>query len=77
MEAHIEGYSLFRKDRNSGRGGGVCVYIKNYHEVKLRNDLMSDEIDAIWVEITIEKVNYLTCIVYRPPSAHTEYYEKI
>ena len=38
---------------------------------------MSDEIDAIWVEITIEKVNYLICIVYRPPSAHTEYYEKI
>ena len=52
---------------NVGRGGGVCVYIKNYHYVKLRDDLMSDEIDAVWVEIIIEKVNYLICIVYPPP----------
>ena len=76
-EAHIQGFRLFRKDRSVGRGGGVCVYIKNYHDVKLRDDLMSDEIDAVWVEIIIEKVNYLICIVYRPPPAHTEYYEKI
>ena len=38
---------------------------------------MSDEIDAVLVEIIIEKVNYLICIVYRPRSAHTDYYEKI
>ena len=43
----------------------------------MRDDLISDEIDTVRVEITIGKVNYLICIVYRPPSAHTEYYEKI
>ena len=38
---------------------------------------MSDEIYAIWVEITIGKVSYLICIVCRPPSAQTGYYKKI
>ena len=38
---------------------------------------MSDEIEAAWVDITIEKVHYLICIVYRPPSAQSEYNENI
>ena len=25
----LNGYNLFRKDRATGRGGGVCVYIKS------------------------------------------------
>ena len=38
---------------------------------------MSVEIDAVWVEIIIENVNYLCIDCVLPPSAHTEYYEKI
>ena len=57
--------------------GWICAYIKNYYDVKLRDDLMSVEIDAVWVEIIIENVNYLCIDCVSPPSAHTEYYEKI
>ena len=76
-ELGIDGYTLFRKDRNSGRGGGVCVYVKCCHDVILREDLMIDDVDAIWIEIMVGKINYLISVVYRPPSAHADYYEKI
>ena len=38
---------------------------------------MSVEIDAAWVEIIIENVNYLCINCVSPPSAYAEYYEKI
>ena len=35
VELHIEGYVNVRKDKNTGSGGGVCLY--------LRNDLSGNE----------------------------------
>lgn len=42
---HIQGYSIYRKDRNV-RGGGVAIYIQEHIPVKLRMDLMISEIEA-------------------------------
>ena len=28
-ELHIEGYVNVRKERNTGSGGGVCLYLRN------------------------------------------------
>ena len=37
----IEGFSMFRKDRNRF-GGGVAIYVKHHIPVKLRPDLMNE-----------------------------------
>ena len=43
----------------------------------MRADLMFENIEALWVEIRQGDTKYLVSCIYRPPSATTEYYEKI
>ena len=43
----------------------------------MRADLIFENIEAIWVEIRQGDTKYLVSCIYRPPSAKTEYYEKI
>ena len=38
---------------------------------------MFENIEAIWVEIRQSDTKYLVSCIYRPPSATTEYYERI
>ena len=40
----IPDFNLYRKDRVDALGGGVCIYSKNHLTVKIRKDLMFDEI---------------------------------
>ena len=42
----LKNYELLRKDLNRN-GGGVCVYIKNPINFRVRNDLMTNETEAI------------------------------
>ena len=76
-EIRIPGYNVFRKDRTTGVGGGVCIYVKETMHVNMRADLMFENIEAIWVEIRQGDTKYLVSCIYRPPSATTEYYERI
>ena len=76
-EIRIPGYNVFRKDRTTGVGGEVCIYVKETMHVIMRADLMFENIEAIWVEIRQGDTKYLVSCIYRPPSATTEYYEKI
>ena len=76
-EIHIPGYNIYRRDRNTGAGGGVCIYVKEDIHVNLRTDLMFENIEAIWVEIRQGDTQYLVSCIYRPPSASKEYYERI
>ena len=57
--------------------GEVCIYVKETMHVNMRVDLMFENIDAIWVEIRQGEIKYLGSCIYRPPSATTEFYEKI
>ena len=43
----------------------------------MRADLMLKNIEAIWVVIRQDDTKYLVSCIYRPPSATTEYYEKL
>ena len=56
---HIVGFNLFRRDRN-GRGGGVCIYIKNNLKSYIIDDefLNSRDVEQTWcmVEIGSEKI---------------------
>ena len=48
--AAIDGYKLFRKDRQGRRGGGVALYVKECFEV---TELMTgdNEVESLWVKI--------------------------
>ena len=46
-------------------------------QVNLRDNLMFDNVEAIWVQIGQGDTKYLVSCIYRPPSATLEYYERI
>jgi len=63
----IVGYhSIIRKDRIGARGGGVA-YVDDSLTVKRRNDLEFNDIEMLWVEIKLPKLNLLCGVCYRPP----------
>ena len=49
--AAVDGYKLFRKDRQGRRCGGVALYVKECFEV---TELMTrdDKVESLWVKIT-------------------------
>ena len=74
----IPDYNIYRKDRVEALGGGVCIYIKNHLTVKVRKDLMFDEIEAVWLELNEgDKICCLISCIYRPPSSSQAYYSKV
>ena len=67
-EAQIEGYQLYRSDRD-GRQGGVAIYVVN--DASAEVDLVSKGSNGV-VEhlfLHIKKYNMLFILIYRPPSA--------
>jgi hypothetical protein len=48
----IHGYKIYRKYRNAN-GGGAAVYIKNHIPIKLRDDLMLNTFEVIWLQVPL------------------------
>jgi hypothetical protein len=61
-----------RKDRNDGYGG-VTVYVKNTIQYKRRLDLELNDIECIWLELSVVKKKILFSIMYRPPNSSANY----
>ena len=64
---HIEGYTLFRRDRLTDAHGGVCIYIKNElcaFEVIL-DQLNDPEIEQIWCEVVVNTEKILIGCIYK------------
>ena len=77
FELNIQGFTMYRNDRNRC-GGGVALYIRDNIKQKLRPDLFIPGIESLWVEISIPNGGpYLIGTMYRPPSARKEYNEKM
>ena len=77
-DVSIPGYNIFRKDRSDTKGGGVSLYVKDHFVVKTRNDLMFDEVEAIWLELNQGgQRNCLISCIDRPPSSSQKYNSKI
>lgn len=75
-EVDIDGYDLYRRDRDT-RGGGVAIYVKSSisHEVCVEFNAHAD-IEALWIKITSPHTKpVFICCIYRPPSADLTYYE--
>jgi hypothetical protein len=88
-EILIDGYNIIRKDRNNLStqkprntkkpvGGGVLIYVKETYSYKIRNDLVTDDIECLWIEVKLAGISpFLVGTFYRPPSVNKEYNEKI
>ena len=74
----LDGYSdPYRLDRNRF-GGGIAVYVQNNIPVKVRMDLMVDDIEVIWLQINLPYVKPLLIgCVYRPPSSPMDYLDQL
>ena len=67
VELHIEGYV---KDRNTGSGDGVCLYLRNDLSWQRQTDLEAVENESIWVELLIKhSKSILLCLRCRPPDS--------
>ena len=67
---HVEGFNLYRKDRNCFGGGLIC-YVSNLIPSRLRNDLCDFDmqgIECIIVEVTINKEKVFFILMYKPPN---------
>ena len=66
-EISIDGYAVYRKDR-SRSGGGVCIYVKSELCSNRKPEMESDDLEAIWIEISLPKTKPIIIGVgYRPP----------
>lgn len=59
----VPNYHLLRKDR-VGRGGGVCVYIKNTFSHRII--VCNNSIEQLWFTVTIGKTRLGVGVVYNP-----------
>ena len=73
----ILGFTLIRKDRKSGVGGGCAIYVREEISVKTRNDLSDPNFECLW---SILRPKWLprgvsriaVASVYLPPSMDRE-----
>ena len=66
----IDGYDAIFRCRTEGKGGGVCIYIKQQIIWERRDELEKDSIESIWLEIFFQNSHsILLCCVYRPPDS--------
>lgn len=73
QELVIDGYAVFRKDRNTF-GGGLLIYVKDYLSCTHRVDLEHSNLEAIWLEVKFKHSKpLLVCYTYRPPSSKVEW----
>ena len=69
--------SPFRKDRYDLPGGGVLIYTRDSIQSKRRTDLEMQDLEAVWVEITVKSKKILIGGFYRLPHSNTDYFNKI
>ena len=64
---YVDGYKLYRHDRDRN-GGGVIVYIKSNIPSRERKDLNFTHTQSINIELTVNKIKWLLIGAYKPPS---------
>ncbi|CAB3978613.1 RNA-directed DNA polymerase from transposon BS [Paramuricea clavata] len=73
---NINGYDIFRADRNR-EGGGVALYVKTAINAYSRTDLIPDGLEAICLEIRKNRSKPFFVITwYRPPNSLVEIFDK-
>ena len=68
---HTDIYFLFRRDRNK-HGRGLAAFVKSGLLPKRINELESDKIEILAVEININKRKWVILNVYRRPESNVD-----
>lgn len=64
----LAGYTLYRRDREGRKGGGVAIYVREnlcsqanpYHVAR-------KEIELLWIQLTFQSRHFIIGAVYHPP----------
>ncbi|RMC09666.1 hypothetical protein DUI87_13452 [Hirundo rustica rustica] len=69
----LNGYKLFRRDRQGRRGGGVALYIKQTFDT-VEIETKEDGVECLWERIKgkANKADILLGVCYRPPNQEEE-----
>jgi hypothetical protein len=70
----IDGFNLFRHDRDR-HGGGVCIYVRDTLQCKRITN--THNIESVWLDVGKGTDKYFIGSMYRPPSAGPTYYDCI
>lgn len=74
----ISGFQTpFRKDNDTNGGGGIIVYVRDGVNAKRREDLETNGISCLWLEVSppVGK-SFLVGNMYRPPDSKVEYNDR-
>jgi exonuclease III len=71
-KVEIPGYTFYRKDRIGLRSGGAGMYVSDSLPHRKVPELMHDNIELLWVEITLGVKKILVGSCYRPPGQNSE-----
>ena len=68
---HINGFNLFRKDRTTRRGGGVCVFLRDEFPCTRRFDFENNDFECLWLFLRPKRLprpltGIAVSIVYHP-----------
>ena len=66
-EICIDGYEIIPRDRKNKQGGGCPIYYKNYLDILELRKYDSNELEALWTELTLCSQRLVVRTVYRPP----------
>ena len=72
LEIEIPGYIIYRIDRQTKNGGGVCAYVsRNYRTEYLSNIslITASGFHQLWLKIHVRNMkSFIVCTTYRPPN---------
>ena len=74
----MDGYWLFKRDRQGRKGGGVALYVKKDYEcVEINN--IDDKVESTWIRIKAEanKTDIIVGVCYRTPTQNEEVDERL
>ena len=75
-EIGIDGYTIYRRDRNElkgGKGGGVILYIKNGIVSYENHEVNKSKSESVWCKIRVDKCNDMTIgVCYKSQVANEE-----
>jgi len=74
-ELGLEGYAMYRKDRNERIGGGVLLYIKD--TIQVIAEEKDSGVEAVWCKLIIGKSKVTIGVIYRSPNTTKEDDEKL
>ena len=78
MDLTLPGFhTIMRKDRKTGPGGGVGLFVSQQLLTSRRYDLEEDDLELLWSEIIINNNKLLIGVVYRPPDSPVSFWNNL